>query len=218
MNRSSIREAFFDATESTSLLLRDSAVADGWERPSAVEGFTVGGLAGHVYAVVRLLEVALDDPLPASPQRVGLLDFYGANRISTAEDLASGLHPLIREDAERRARYGAQANGERFAEMTSRLKHRLADEPLDRLVPIVQVSDGVTSLEDYLATRVVELAVHHDDITASLGLPPPDLPESVTSTAINVLVDLARARSGDVEVIRAFSRRERARHDVLPVL
>lgn len=211
-------KAFFEACELASEVLNDETVAERWRDASALEGFTVGGIAGHLYAATRRFEVALDEPIPEPVKVGGLAEFYSLNRVDDPEDLAAGLHPLVREDGERRAEYGPEAVAERFRELVSRLKTRLPEEPPDRLVRVWTVPDGATRLEAYLATRVVELVVHADDLAASLDLPPLALPQDAASVVIEVFVELARARSGDLGVIRAFARRERADNQALRVL
>jgi hypothetical protein len=78
--------------------------------------------------------------------------------------------------------------------------------------------DLVIRLDDYLATRLVELCVHTDDLAASLELPAPQLPEPATAAAICTLVDVARIRHGDAAVLRALARRERDAVSALRVL
>lgn len=211
-------ESFLAAADAVAVLLRSEALDRCWNDDSAVSGYSVGGLVGHVHAATRRLEVALDAPLPDAPVRVGLAEFYGVNRVARPEDLEEGLHPLLRQDAERRAARGPEALRAAFAALVDRLRQRLPGEEADRLVPVVQVPDGVTSLDTYLRTRVVELVVHGDDIAASLGTAPWAVPSAAASTAMDVFVELARARSGDTAVIRAFARHERADRDVLRVL
>ena len=73
----------------------------------------------------------------------------------------------------------------------------------------------------YLTTRVVELCVHTDDLTVSVvsvGRADGEPPRLVADLVISLLVELARSRSGDLRVIRALVRRERAGSDVLRVL
>jgi hypothetical protein len=45
-----------------------------------------------------------------------------------------------------------------------------------------------------------------------------DIPEEAAAVALAAFVELARARSGDNAVLRAFARRERADPEVLRVL
>lgn len=199
-------------------VLASEAVAQRWDEQSAVEGFSVGGLAAHIHAAVRFMEVALDEQLPGTPKEVSLADFYGANRVDGQSDLRDDVHVRIREHAERRAEHGAQSVSQRFVELVSRLRDRLGGEPGDRLVPVLRVPDGVTFLETYVRTRVVELVVHGDDLATSVGLPEVVIPRRAASVVIGVCVELARARTSDLEVVRAFTRAERSTPDTLRVL
>jgi hypothetical protein len=63
----------------------------------------------------------------------------------------------------------------------------------------------------------VELVVHIDDLAGSVGLPTPDLPDLATDLVISCLAGVARRRHGDLEVVRALARHERAHSDVFPV-
>ncbi len=165
------RLAFAEAVELAFGVLGDDAVGRSWHLPSALSGLSVGGLAAHLFAGVRRLEVALDELLPDAPVVVGLAEFCGANRVETPEAVDTGLHATIRADAEHRARHGHRPVVERFVELGARLGQRLAVESLDRLVQVIQVAGGVTPLSLYLASRVVELVVHADDLACSVGLP-----------------------------------------------
>jgi hypothetical protein len=216
--RAALQRAFFDAAALAARVLSDDATARLWTTPSAVEGFSVGGLAAHLYAGIRRLEVGLDQALPQSAAIVAPSAFYGANRISDPGDRTQGFHAIILQDAERRAEHGQHAVQTRFSELIERLRNRLPDEPADRLIPVVQVPDGVTPLDAYLATRVAELVIHGDDLATSVGLPALSVPYDAASVVIGLFVDLARARAGDLEVVRGFARSERTTADALRVL
>jgi hypothetical protein len=86
-----------------------------------------------------------------------------------------------------------------------------------RLVSVVNVRHGATTLDDYLRSRVVELVVHGDDLAASAGLASHP-PEGAVEVVLLACLELARARAGDAAVVRAFTRRERADPGVLRVL
>jgi hypothetical protein len=96
------------------------------------------------------------------------------------------------------------------------MRQRLEAEPPERLVRVFD--DMVIRLDDYLATRLVELCVHVDDLAVSLGEPAPPLPEAATGLAVRILVDVARQRHGDRAVLRALTRRERDPAEALRVL
>lgn len=209
---------FREGCELASRVIGEHAVAKRWQEPSVLIGLTVGGVVAHLYAAMRRFEVALDDALPATPKVLRLSQFYGLNRVDQPGDLDAGWHPLIRDDAERRASYGHQAVTQRFYDLVARLAARLPDEAPERLIPVWTVPDGTTTLAAYVATRAVELVVHADDIAASAELPSLAIPPVAADHVIEVFVELARDRTGDLGVIRAFARHERASDDALRVL
>jgi uncharacterized protein (TIGR03083 family) len=211
-------QPFVLACELATGIIGDRRVAARWRDPSGLPGFSVGGVAAHMYAATRRFEVALDEPVAGEPIVLGVGEFYGLNRVDDPSDLQGGLHPLLREDAERRAGYGPAAVADRFTAVVGRLFDRLPNEPANRLVPVWTVAGGATPLTVYVATRVVELVVHADDLASSAGLEPLTVPPEAASTAIGVFVEMARHRSGDLAVVRAFARRERAGADTLRVL
>jgi hypothetical protein len=65
-------------------------------------------------------------------------------------------------------------------------------------------------LEDMLVTRMMELAVHSDDLAVSLGVPTPAFPDSAMQVVIDLLTRLALRRHGQIPVLRALSRSERS--------
>jgi hypothetical protein len=65
-------------------------------------------------------------------------------------------------------------------------------------------------LDDILTTRMMELAVHSDDLAVSVGIATPALPQSAVDTVIDLLSRLAVRRHGPTAVLRALSRAERA--------
>ncbi|HEX8919242.1 MAG TPA: maleylpyruvate isomerase N-terminal domain-containing protein, partial [Chloroflexota bacterium] len=112
-------------------------------------------------------------------------------------------------------RRGQDALLSAFDQAAVQLSQRLLHEPAGRAV---QVTGGLTlSLDEYLRTRMAELAVHADDLAVSIGAEA-SLPRETWGEAIQMLVDLARLRHGDVAVLRALARRERVTDAVFPVL
>ena len=111
---------------------------------------------------------------------------------------------------------GYEALAARFEEELHHLKLRLAGEPEDRRIRVFK--DLVLLLDDYLVTRIVELVVHSDDLAVSLGTATPDFPPEASALAIEVLVDVALLRHGDLGVLRALTRRERDDIEALRVL
>jgi uncharacterized protein (TIGR03083 family) len=218
MVRPLLLDAFFAAAGAAGMLLGSSEVADRWADASALDGYTVGGLAGHMYQATRRLEVTLDEPPPETERMVGVAAYYGLNKVPAgARALDDDVQRMIRDGGEQAAGKGAQALCERFRDLVARLRERLPEEKMDRPVSTVRVEDGATTLEDYLATRVVELVVHTDDLAVSVGMEQPLLPAPAADVVFETLLGVARHQHGDVEVLRALTRQERSTPDVLRV-
>ena len=73
------------------------------------------------------------------------------------------------------------------------------------------------SLDEYLVTRLLELVVHLDDLAVSLGVDTPAVDAQAVDLVTQCFLGVARIRNGDVAVIRALARRERAPATVFPV-
>jgi hypothetical protein len=77
----------------------------------------------------------------------------------------------------------------------------------------IQISGRVLPFPAYLATRVVELVVHADDLACSVDLEARP-PQAAIEIAIQTMVDAARLVHGDVAVLRALTRRERTEDNI----
>src|SRR6266545_864919 len=177
---SPMREAYLLAAESAAILLADPAVAAGWTAPSALAEFTVGGLAEHLAQQILSVPAALDRSEPTG-ERVSLLGHY--ERVTwIGADLHADVNVAIRQSGETAAAEGVEALAAPWA-----------------LV-----------LEDFLVTRMMEVAVHPDDLAFSVGVPPPELPACVLDPVLALLSSLAVRRHGAPAVLRALSRAERA--------
>ena len=62
----------------------------------------------------------------------------------------------------------------------------------------------------YNAIRMMEIAVHADDLAVSVGLATPALPDAVLDPVFALLTRLSIRRHGTVALLRALSRAERA--------
>jgi hypothetical protein len=69
---------------------------------------------------------------------------------------------------------------------------------------------GAVDLVAFVGTRIVELVVHTDDLAVSVGVEPPEPSEGAASVALAAMLAAARSNSGDLAVLRALARRERA--------
>lgn len=202
---SNIREAYLRAAESAVSLVRESAVAASWDRPSALAEFSVRGLAGHlatqVLAVPRVLAA---DPSGQAP--VSLLDYYAASPWLGA-DVGAEINVRLRELGEDAAAKGVEAL---VSELESALAQLRTELPAARQDRVVVFSSRALRVEDFLITRMMEITVHSDDLATSVGIATPELPSSVYDPVLALLSKLAVRRHGQTAVLRALSRAERA--------
>jgi len=185
-------------------------VALHWEEPSALAEMTVGALVAHLVRSVTLVDRFLAAPEPEGGEPISAAAYFSM----VSSDLASGLNVGVRATAVEEALVGHRAVLGQMDRALDRLRTRLEAEPEGRLVSVR--GGDVLRLDDYLATRIFEIAIHTDDLCVSLGRPTPSLPG--IGVAIQVLIDIATLRHGDLALLRALSRRERDPDQVLRVL
>lgn len=207
------REAFWQAVDVAAELLATPGLAGHWDRPSALEDMTVGDLAAHLIRAVSTVVDYLSRPAPAG-EPIGPWTYF-LTLLGDPRDLQSPQGRAVRQRAREQSQAGHQQALGRWAEAVARARDILAEAPPDRLIEVA--GNLVLTLDDYLATRVVELVVHADDLAVSLGVESPTAPAAAL-LAEHVMLDVARGRHGDTAVLRALARRERGSGEVLPVL
>jgi hypothetical protein len=167
----------------------------------------VAGLAGHLAYQILAIPRILTEPVP-SEQTISLLEHYARVKWIDAE-LDDDINVRIRHGGDDEAAEGPEALVARVDFAVKELTDRLA-LVADRPVRIPLWGPWSLMLDDMLITRMMELAVHSDDLAVSVGLPTPTLPESAVNTVIDLLSRLAVRRHGPTAVLRALSRAERA--------
>ncbi|MBV1854638.1 maleylpyruvate isomerase N-terminal domain-containing protein [Catellatospora tritici] len=202
-----MRTAFLSAARSAAALLADPAVAKSWSGPSALAGFTIGGLAEHLGSQVLSLPKLLADQV-GDGAVIGVLDHYAKARWVGA-DLDATVNVAIRRTGEQAAAEGAAGLVERVDELVRQLPELLANAPADCHVS-PPAGPWLLSLDDYLLTRLMEITVHSDDLACGLDIPTPELPAEVTEPVLALLSALAVRRHGTTAVVRALSRSERS--------
>lgn len=188
-------------------LLAQPAVAEAWDRPSALAKLTVAGLAGHLARSVTRIPGVLAAP-PSTRPPIALIEHYTRSRWVGA-DLDDETNARIRRDGAAEAVDGAAALVAQVRDALAALRELLPAQPADRVVDLPWTSWSL-SLDDFLTTRVLELVVHGDDLAVSVGLPAPALPAPVLEPVLDLLTRLAVRRHGATAVLRALSRAERA--------
>jgi hypothetical protein len=200
-----IRDAFLSVAETAATLLREPAVSARWSKPSALDDFSVGGLARHlanqVTRTVPLLAAA-----PGS-SAIAVLEHYTRNAwVTSGVDGADNV--WIRQRGEEAAAVTTpQALVDEVDAALSELRRSVLAEPAER---VVDLGDWGLAVDDFLLTRVMELVVHTDDLAVSLDVPTPDMPTAATEATIQLLARVAAWRHGPLAVVRTLSRRERA--------
>jgi uncharacterized protein (TIGR03083 family) len=201
------RDDFLGMARSAAELLREPAVAAGWGEPSALAEFSVGGLAGHLaYQVLAIPEI-LAQPVPAE-QVVPLLEHYA--RVPWIDaGLDGDINVRIRRGGEQVAAAGPATLADQVDAVIADLAASLASAP-NRPVRIPFWGPWSLLLDDMLVSRMMELAVHADDLAVSVGIATPPLPPAAVDTVVDLLARLAVRRHGPTPVLRALTRAERA--------
>lgn len=202
----SVRDAYLVAARSARDLVAGPAVEAAWERPSALAGMSVGALACHLGG--QLVSVRELVAAPPQGEVIPLLGHYERARwVTAAPD--DEVNVGIRESAEGNAADGHAALVGRLDDALGLLPGLLADQDPGRPV-LIPWQGWALTLDDFLVTRMMEIAVHSDDLAVSVDLAPPALPEEVLAPVLTLLSLVAVRRHGQSAVLSALSRAERA--------
>ncbi|THV26242.1 maleylpyruvate isomerase N-terminal domain-containing protein [Glycomyces paridis] len=201
-----VRGQFLEAARTGLDLLGAEAVREQWGEPSALEGFTVGGLAAHLAGQVLAAAEALDTDYTGRPHKTLYEHYFEAAWLDG--DPSSASNTKVRAGGETLAEHGpAQVQASAEAALT------VLAERLPALA--VDAAGGnpywvyATTFDDFLVTRIMELVVHADDLACSVGVPTPEFGQAPFDTAAAVLVRLAAHRHGQAALVRALARTER---------
>jgi uncharacterized protein (TIGR03083 family) len=192
--------------EAAVALIRTPAVRAAWHQPSQLGSYDVRGLAGHLGRSVVVTARALDEPPATGGTRVDAPGYF-VTALGDADPVDSDLHRAVRERSAELAGDSPDALAATLEQGLADLAPRLLAADLDREVPAL--GGLVLTLRDQLATRIVELSVHLDDLAESVGVPV-TLPDDAGRVATAVLAEVMRRRHGDIAALRVLARRERA--------
>jgi hypothetical protein len=202
-----IVDSYLASVAAASPLLRCDELAHRWNRPSALADFAVSGLAGHLTYTVFNVELFLDAPsLPDVPTVDAVRYYLTAGDPDTPTD--DPVKQRIRRRSDERATAGPVALADSFDEALKRLAVRLPT--LDPAMAVAVFDRWMLRLDQFLLTRMIELAVHLDDLAVSLDVPTPPIPDEAADLVVVTLARIAHGRRGTLPVLRALSRRERA--------
>ncbi|MFD7205294.1 maleylpyruvate isomerase N-terminal domain-containing protein [Streptomyces sp. NPDC059893] len=203
----SLRDAYLGAAAQAVTLLGAPEVAASWEMTSALTEMTVGGLAGHlayqVFSVTPALQASTSQEAP-----IPLLEHYSRAAWIDAP-LDGEVNAGIRAKGEDIASGGAQVLLEHARAALAEQKVALPEVRGD-LVVFMPQTGWALSLDDFLVTRMMELAVHMDDLAVSVGIAAPELSTTAFEPVLTLLARLAARRHGQAALLRALARAERA--------
>ena len=133
---------------------------EAWTRPGLGE-WDVAELVAHMVRGAGRVAAYVDEPAPGEPQldRVSYWQF----------DLEAEAPAIARRAAEEAARVDAETLPALFNESWRASAERAGELPRDR---VLATPHGPIRLDEYLATRVLEMVVHHTDLRAALEQPP----------------------------------------------
>lgn len=198
------RALVVEAVEAAAELMADPVVTERWDRPSALDGMTVGALCAHLVRAAGATLAYLDRTDPeARPEGELLTDvtyFHAA--------VDSPIHDRIKDVSADEAAIGPGATADKCRRLARDLAIRLDAEPVDRLV--AALGDRMLTLDDFCRTRLIEVLLHLDDLAVSVGRPRPDTDPEGPAVVIEIVTGIARSLRGDWEVLYALTRAERA--------
>jgi Mycothiol maleylpyruvate isomerase N-terminal domain len=202
-----MRDAFLEAADSAIALLSRPEVSDQWDSPSALAEWSVGGLAGHLASEVPIVLQVLAAPV-GDERPIPLAEHYArAAWVTSAVD--DDVNIAIRRSTDDAAAAGPAELVEGTTAARDAVATALVDQPADRVV-VIPWQGWALTLGDFLVTRMMEIAVHSDDLAASVGVEAPGLSAAVLDPVLTLLTGLAVRRHGQAAVLRALTRRERA--------
>lgn len=186
------RSAFADAAEWFVDVV--SRVDDRWDRPGLGE-WDIRALVGHTSRALLTVETYLGSPA-AEVTVPSALDYFRATSaaVGTAAVAARG------RDA------GAALGADPVAavrQITARVVALVDSQSGAELVTTIA---GGMRLEDYVATRTFELAVHTTDLATAIGVPA-DVPATAAAEALRIISDLAVARGRAAPLLLAATGR-----------
>jgi len=184
--------------------------ADAWGRPALGE-WALTELVAHLVRGASRVDAYLDEPVEG--------DAPACDRVSYWQfDLAAEA-PAIAERARREAaKVDAETLPALFSDSWRASAQRAGGLPPGQLLATPR---GPMRLGDYLATRVVELVVHHLDVRAALDLPPAPTPAAgrLAMEVLEGLLGTPRPRNlGRTRFILAATGRIAVDDDRFPVL
>lgn len=199
-----MRRLVIEAVEVAAELMSRPVIAERWDRPSALDGMTVGALCAHLVraagATLAYLDRTDPDARPSGSLLTDVTYFHAA--------VDSPIHDRIKDVSADEAAIGPAEMASRCRGLADDLSRRLPAEPIDRLVGAL--GNRMLTLDDFCRTRLIEVLLHLDDLAVSVEVARPETDPEGPAIVIEIVSGIARSLRGDWEVLYALTRSERA--------
>ena len=202
------RETFLRTIGTAASAIGHDLTRAAWSEPAALAEYTVGGLAGHLARAAITVDRYLDEPPPEQTHNLTDAVSYFVEAMGSEDPIDSDMHRQVRHRGEEAGSIGPDALIVEIDATKRRLSLRLQREASNRRVSVF--GGRAMDLNCYLETRIVELVVHTDDLTASVGLDMPEVDGRALAITRRVLSNVAAQRHGEMAVIRSHARSERS--------
>jgi Mycothiol maleylpyruvate isomerase N-terminal domain len=207
-----IRAAYLEAARAGADLIASPEVARRWDEPGASEGMTVGAIATHLVeaGMGMMVNCVEADEQPRATRLLAPGRYYSGQSL----DLQHEGHQAVLKASLAAADRGAETTRADALAALEILTKRLAEEPDDREVLVLD--KYMMTLDGFVATRLIEVLAHTDDLAASIGVTV-EPPAAALTVVAACLTDVARRRHGDLAVLRALTRGDRNDVNVFPL-
>lgn len=199
-----VRALVIEAMDAAAGLIGDDVVSERWDKPSALEGMSVGALSAHLVRAAGATIAYLDrtDPSakPADELLTAVTYFHAA--------VDSPIHDRIKEVSADEAGIGHTETAEKARALAADLRARLLAEPSDRLV--AALGDRMLTLDDFCRTRLIEILLHMDDLAVSVDRVRPDTDPDGLAIVADIVIGIARDNRGSWELLYNLTRGERS--------
>jgi uncharacterized protein (TIGR03083 family) len=188
-----------------------SVPAEAWAQPALGE-WTLAELTAHLIGAAAKIAEYAEQPVPAEAQPV--CDRVGYWRF----ELSAEAPAIAARARERAASLEVGSMAVAFSTAWRASANTVLERGLDSLISTLR---GPMQLREYLATRVLEVCVHHMDVRAALDQPPAATPEAgrITMAILEGLLGDRRPRNyGRTRFILAATGRTSSDDPRFPVL
>jgi hypothetical protein len=205
-------EVWTKASRATLAFVGDHRVRDRWTEDSSLPLMTVADLTGHLIhsGILMVAEAFAIEPVSgAKPITAAqLLSWVPAD----ADDPA---HAEVRDVAGSNAASGIDDLVARATVALGEVEQAVSSLNPDQLLAFPWVPTLTMSADELFRSRIVELAVHLDDLAQSIDEPELPLDPDAIAMACHVATDINVARHGPARVLRALCRPDRSTIDAL---